>query len=82
MLLTGPILLPVLSSYHSTAVETLRAALVVAWVYDWTPKGNIVAGDNIAWGPQLFEIGEPEPIDLNELKPASPAHGELIGHHD
>lgn len=59
----------------------LPIALILAWIYDWTPKGIIVTGDEAAAPARTFTFSEPEPIDVGEMQLVSPELGELIGRH-
>jgi len=58
----------------------LPVALILAWVYDCTPKGIIATGAQPSSGSE-FRFGEPELIDLSELELPRPELGELIGRH-
>ena len=56
---TGKILVAV-------AAGGLPVALVLAWIYDWTPKG-IIATKGASAAPEPFRFGEPEPVALDGL---------------
>ena len=60
----------------------LPIALIVAWIYDWTPRGIVVTGDESAASDDAFTFSEPEPIDVGELQLVAPEIGELIGRDD
>ena len=60
----------------------LPIALILSWMYDWTPKGVVVTGDQEAPATQAFEFSEPEPIDVSELELTRPQLGKLIGRRD
>lgn len=59
-------------------------ALLLSWVYDWTPKGIVLTKDTSTDAdtlPKAFEFSEPKPVDFDALKLAPPDPGELIGRH-
>ena len=60
----------------------LPIAVILSWVYDWTPKGIVVTGDEFASAAGSFIFSDPEPVEVGELQLVSPELGELIGRHD
>ena len=60
----------------------LPIALILAWIYDWTPSGIVTTADESAAPDGAFTFSEPQPIDVGELQLVAPEIGELIGRYD
>ena len=54
----------------------LPVALILAWIYDWTPKGIVATGPAVK---KHFEFGELGPIDVGQLDLGRPQLTPLIG---
>ena len=54
----------------------LPVALILAWIYDWTPKGIVATGPA---AEKRFEFGELGPIDVGQLDLSRPQLTPLIG---
>lgn len=59
----------------------LPVALIIAWIYDWTPKGLVATRDQEKSVGGGFRFGEPQPIELSELTLPRARLGQLIGRH-
>jgi tetratricopeptide (TPR) repeat protein len=58
----------------------LPIALILSWIYDWTPKGIVLTSDEATPTP-VFAHSDPQPVDVSELRLVRPDLGELIGRH-
>jgi len=65
----------------AVTVLGLPVALVIAWIYDWTPKGFVATADKERPVGGEFRFGEPEPVELSELTLPRARLGQLIGRH-
>jgi hypothetical protein len=66
----------------AVALIGLPVALVLSWIYDWTPQGVVVTGKLANAEDETAIRADSTPIDLDTLALATPQLPRLIGRHD
>jgi len=61
------------------ALAGLPVAMVLAWIYDWTPKGIVATRKDPVSERRTFAYADPSRIDVGALNLARPRLSELVG---